>query len=52
MARPIRTWTHEDVKRAVAESTERSGVPYHVEDELALADIAVLLEPKTQRRAS
>lgn len=48
----VRTWTHEDVKQAVAESTEKSGVPYHLEDESALADIAALFAPKQKRAAS
>lgn len=40
----MRTWSDADLDRALAESTERSGVPLHLEDEPTLRRIASLAD--------
>lgn len=47
-----RRWTDADIEVALAESTERSGVPLHVTDPSVLARVAALARPAAEAIAS
>lgn len=47
-----RTWTDDDVEAAVAESTERSGVPRKVTDPAVLARLAATAVKRADVKAA